>query len=112
MEPVKYQRQLLRRYGITVVADGYIGFTAAFPNGKAQCAAIGTELDGVVQQIVDNLCDIILIGHGVHRMLRKIHIHIQMLVIDLLFKGNEHLTGAFFQIKVDLLFLWNTLLFL
>ena len=45
-------------------------------------------------------------------MLREIHIHVQMLVVDFLFKGNENLPGALFQVEVNLLVLGNTLFFL
>ena len=45
-------------------------------------------------------------------MLRHIHIHVQMLVVDFLLKGDEYLSGAFLQVEVHFLFLGDALLLL
>ena len=112
MESVEDQWQLLRRDGLAVVAHGYIGLAAALPDGQTQVAALGAELHRVVQQIVNDLGDIVLIGHGVYRVLREVHVHIQVLVVDLLLEGDEHLSCTLGQIEVELLFLGDALLLL
>ena len=45
-------------------------------------------------------------------MIRHIHIHIQIFIGDLLFKGDQHLTHCFFQIKVNLLIITDAALIL
>ena len=112
MEPVEDQRQLLRRDGVSVIADGDIGLAAALPDLQSQIASLGTELDGVIQQIVDHLGNIVRVRHGVHRMLRHIHLDIQVLVVDLLFEGDQHLSGALLQVEMHLLFLGDALFLL
>ena len=44
VEPVKDQRQLLRRDGVAVVADGDVGLGIALPDLQAQGAALGTAV--------------------------------------------------------------------
>ena len=112
MEPVKDQGQFLRRDGLAVVGNGDVGLGAAFFNLQTQGTALGTEFDRVVKQIVNHLSDIVLIGHGEYRVLRHIHVHIQLLAVDLLLKGDQHLTGAFLQIKLVLLILRDAALIL
>ena len=107
VEPVEYQRQLVRGNGLAVVGDGDVGLAAALFDAQPQIAPVGAELYGVVDEIVDDLGDVVRVRHGVHRMLRHIHVDVQVLVVDLLFEGDQHLPGAFLQVKVHLLFLGN-----
>ena len=90
VEPVDYQGQLLGRDGLAFVGYGDVGLAAAFPDGEPQGLALGTEFYRVVDEIVDHLGHIVPVGDGVYRMLRHIDIHIQLLVVDLLFKGDQH----------------------
>ena len=112
VEPVEYQRQLVRRDGLAVVGDGDVSLAAALFDAQPQIAPVGAELYGVVDEIVDDLGDVVRIRHGVHRMLRHIHVDVQVLVIDLLLEGDEHLPGAFLKVEVHLLFLGDAALFL
>ena len=77
MEPVKDQGQLLRGDGPPIIADGYISLSGTFTNQDAQISALRAELYGVVQQIVDHLGDVVLLGHGVDRAFRQLHLHLQ-----------------------------------
>ena len=112
MEPVEYQRQLVRRDGLAVVGDGDVSLVAALFDAQPQIAPVGAELHGVVDEIVNDLRDVVRVRHGVHRVLRHIHVDVQVLVVDLLLEGDEHLPGAFLQVKVHLLFLGDAALFL
>ena len=110
VEPVKDQLQLLRRDGLALVGDGNIGLVPALPDGKPQVFPLRAELYGIIQQIVNYLGNVVLIGEGHYRVLGHIHVHVDMLVVDLLFEGQQHLSGAFLQIEVDLLLVRNTAL--
>ena len=43
-------------------------------------------------------------------MVRHVHLHVDVLVVDLLFKGQQHLAGSILQVKLNLLLLRNALL--
>ena len=58
------------------------------PQGKP--AAVRAEFDGVVDQVINDLGDIVLVGEGVYRVLRHIHVDIDMLVVYLLLKIHQH----------------------
>ena len=105
VEPVEHQRQLLRRDGLALVGDGYIGFVRAFFNGKPQRAAFRAEFHGVVQKVVHNLGHRVLAGHGKDGMLREIHVHFQVFVVDFLFKAEKSSENAFAHIKAFAVYL-------
>ena len=110
MEPIEDQWQLLRRDGVAIVGDGDIGLGPALLDFQPQGTAIRAELHGIVDQVVDNLGNIVLVGKGEHRMVRHIHFHVDVFVVDFLFKGQQHLAGSILQVKLDLLLIRNALL--
>ena len=110
VEPVKDQRQLFRRDGVSIVGDGDIGFRPALLDLQAQRPLLRAELHGVVDQVVDDLGDIVLVGEGEHRVVRHIHLNVDMPVVDLLLEGQQHLTACVLQIELNLFLVRNALL--
>ena len=99
VEPVKDQRQFFRGDGIAAVAHGDIDLIAAHPDGDIQNTRFGTEFHSVIHQIVHHLGDGIAVCLGVHRIIREVHSNIQLLIRNLLLKGDQRLAHTFAQVK-------------
>ena len=105
VEPVEDQRQFLGRNGLALIGYGNIDLAAALPDLQTQLGALGAEFHRVVDQIVDHLGDGILVGPGVGGVFGDVHVHVQALVVDLLFKADltKAEIGSIKKLAVDLL---------
>ena len=73
-----------------MVADRDIGLARPGGHCDAQGALLIGELDGVVQQIIAHLGDGVRIAPDLDRIIRKLGVHIQMLVVDLGLQAHQH----------------------
>ena len=112
VEPVEYQRQLLGGDRFTFVGHGNVDLVGGKPDLQTDGTAFGAEFHRVVQKIVHDLRDVVLIGTGIGGNFRDIHFHIEVFGGDLRFKGDQHLTGTFFNVEPGLLLVGNTALIL
>ena len=90
MEPLKQQRQLLRRDGLAHISDGDPGLAVHHGHTQVEGGAFPCKFGGIFQQIVNNLGDHIVVAQHQNWLIGNIRFHIQMPVIDFLFHGDQH----------------------
>ena len=88
VEAVEQQRKLLRRYGLTGIADAKARLLPVLLEHQSEAAAHGAELDGVIQQVIDHLRDGVAVRLRPDRFFRQIDADLQRAGVDLLLKGD------------------------
>ena len=89
MEAVKEQRQLLRRDRLAGVADAQARLLSVLLQNQPQISAHGAKLDGVIEQVVDDLCDAVALGLDPAGPVGQLDVDVQALAVDLLL--SEHM---------------------
>ena len=89
VEAVEDERQVVGGDGLAVVAHGDVGLALRLPERDAQRAAGRGKFDGVVHQIIKYTRDGVRVAEHEHRILRKLEIDVELLVIGARLKA-EH----------------------
>ena len=84
VEAVEKQRQLLRGNGLALVGDADVDLIASGAKRKGNFFFLRAEFDGIIQKVINDLGNGIRIRHGKHRIIRQIHLYMQLLLQDLL----------------------------
>ena len=102
MEAVEQQRQFVFVNGRAGIFDGHARLAAIQLQPQGKSAAVGAEFNGVVDQIINDLRDAVALRPCPDRLARQIDTHIEMLVVDFLLEGNQHITQFLAEIEARL----------
>ena len=98
VESLKHVRQILSRNLRAGIANQEPAHRALLFGANGQLAAVIDEFHCIVHEIVNDTIDMISVTVNNQRI-RHFHIHVQMLIIDLIFKTDQHARNHFNQVE-------------